>query len=103
MHVETVANPILINNDGVILQGIASAICGYDLHIYRGKILAMKNGNIPGHEFMGVVAETGSAVTDLKKDDCVVIPFVIAWRECFFSINPCLPPAAAPTSGAVPA
>ena len=78
VRVETVANPVLINHNDVVLKVTATAICGSDLHTYRGKIPAMKDGDIFGHEFMGVVAETGAGVTDLRKDDRVVIPFVIA-------------------------
>jgi S-(hydroxymethyl)glutathione dehydrogenase/alcohol dehydrogenase len=37
-----------------------------------------------GHEFMGVVEETGSAVTKLAKGDRVVGPFPIACGACFF-------------------
>ena len=84
MRVETVADPVLVNNDDIILQVTATAICGSDLHIYRGKIPAMKDGDILGHEFMGVVAETGAGVTQLKQGDRVVIPFVIACGECFY-------------------
>ena len=84
VRVETVADPVLINNDDIILKVTATAICGSDLHIYRGKIPGMKDGDILGHEFMGTVAETGNSVTHLKKGDRVVIPFVIACGECFY-------------------
>ena len=84
VRVETVADPVLINNDDIILKVTATAICGSDLHIYRGKIPGMKDGDILGHEFMGVVAEAGAGVTHLKKGDRVVIPFVIACGECFY-------------------
>ncbi|APW37604.1 glutathione-dependent formaldehyde dehydrogenase [Rhodoferax koreense] len=84
VRVETVPDPVLLADDDIILQVTATAICGSDLHIYRGKIPDMKDGDILGHEFMGVVAETGSAVTDLRKGDRVVIPFVIACGQCFY-------------------
>jgi threonine dehydrogenase-like Zn-dependent dehydrogenase len=44
----------------------------------------MESGDILGHEPMGIVVEVGSAVKKLKKDDRVVVPFVIACGECFF-------------------
>lgn len=84
VRVETVPDPVLMADDDIVLQVTATAICGSDLHIYRGKIPDMKHGDILGHEFMGVVAETGAAVTDLKKGDRVVIPFVIACGQCFY-------------------
>jgi threonine dehydrogenase-like Zn-dependent dehydrogenase len=70
--------------DDIILQITATAICGSDLHMYRGKIPTMKDGDILGHEFMGVVVEAGPEVTKLKKGDRVVVPFVIACGHCFF-------------------
>ena len=84
VRVESVPDPILMAEDDLILKVTATAICGSDLHIYRVKIPGMKDGDILGHEFMGIVEETGSAVTHLKKGDRVVIPFVIACGECFY-------------------
>jgi threonine dehydrogenase-like Zn-dependent dehydrogenase len=37
-----------------------------------------------GHEFMGIVEETGKSVTKLRKGDRVVVPFPIACGSCFF-------------------
>jgi threonine dehydrogenase-like Zn-dependent dehydrogenase len=37
-----------------------------------------------GHEFMGIVEETGSEVKNLKVGDRVVVPFPIACGHCFF-------------------
>ena len=54
------------------------------LHLYRGKVPGLNHGDILGHEFMGIVEEAGSGVTNVKKGDRVVIPFVIACGECFF-------------------
>ena len=84
VRVETVADPIIQEADDIILKVTATAICGSDLHLYRGKIPAMKSGDILGHEFMGVVVEVGPAVQRLKKGDRVVVPFVIACGQCFF-------------------
>ncbi|MFL6672478.1 MAG: zinc-dependent alcohol dehydrogenase [Massilia sp.] len=84
VRVETVPDPVLQEPDDVILKITATAICGSDLHMYRGKIPAMKHGDILGHEFMGEVVEAGPAVTKLQKGDRVVVPFVIACGSCFF-------------------
>jgi len=84
VRVETVPDSILEEADDIILRVTATAICGSDLHIYRGKIPAMKTGDILGHEFMGIVEETGSGVTAVKKGDRVVIPFTISCGGCFF-------------------
>jgi threonine dehydrogenase-like Zn-dependent dehydrogenase len=84
VKVETVPDPVLLADDDILLRVTATAICGSDLHIYRGKIPEMKDGDILGHEFMGVVEETGPAVMGLQRGDRVVIPFVIACGQCFY-------------------
>lgn len=84
VRVDTVPDPILQEPDDVVLKITATAICGSDLHLYRGKIPELKAGDILGHEFMGVVVDAGSDVTTLKKGDRVVVPFVIACGQCFF-------------------
>src|SRR5687768_12757304 len=84
VRVDTVPDPILQEPDDVVLKITATAICGSDLHLYRGKIPELKDGDILGHEFMGTVVDTGSGVTALQKGDRVVVPFVIACGQCFF-------------------
>ncbi|WON74617.1 zinc-dependent alcohol dehydrogenase [Nitrosospira sp. Is2] len=84
VRVDTVPDPILQERDDIILRITATAICGSDLHLYRGKIPELKDGDILGHEFMGVVVDTGSDVSALQKGDRVVVPFVIACGACFF-------------------
>jgi NADPH:quinone reductase-like Zn-dependent oxidoreductase len=63
VRVETVADPVIVNADDIILRVTATAICGSDLHIYRGKIPMMETGDILGHEFMGVVEDVGAAAS----------------------------------------
>ena len=84
VRVETVADPVMLADDDIILRVTATAICGSDLHLYRGKIPQVKDGDIFGHEFMGEVVDTGSAVNLVSKGDRVVVPFVIACGTCFF-------------------
>lgn len=84
VRVEQVADPIIEQADDIILRVTATAICGSDLHLYRGKIPQVKDGDIFGHEFMGVVEEVGPAVTAVSKGDRVIVPFVIACGSCFF-------------------
>lgn len=84
VQVDTVPDPILHEPDDIILRITATAICGSDLHLYRGKVPAMKEGDILGHEFMGIVEDAGPGVTTLAKGDRVVVPFVIACGNCFF-------------------
>lgn len=83
VRVETVPDPAIVNRDDIVLRVTATAICGSDLHLYRGKIPQVKDGDILGHEFMGVVEDAGPDVTRVQVGDRVVIPFVIACGECF--------------------
>ena len=84
VKVDNVPDPILLDPDDIILKVTATAICGSDLHMYRGKIPAMKRGDILGHEFMGEVVDAGPSVTALARGERVVVPFVIACGSCFF-------------------
>jgi len=84
VRVESVPDPVIQEPDDIILEITATAICGSDLHLYRGKVPGMKEGDIMGHEFMGVVVAAGPEVTKLKIGDRVVVPFVIACGSCFF-------------------
>ncbi|MCB5186760.1 glutathione-dependent formaldehyde dehydrogenase [Methylobacillus caricis] len=84
VRVETVPDPVLHDPDDVVLRVTSTAICGSDLHLYRGKIPELHDGDILGHEFMGIVEDVGNEVTNVKKGDRVIIPFVIACGHCFF-------------------
>ena len=84
VRVETVPDPTIEADDDILLRITATAICGSDLHLYRGKVPGMKDGDILGHEFMGIVEETGPAVKNVAKGDRVVVPFTISCGDCWF-------------------
>jgi threonine dehydrogenase-like Zn-dependent dehydrogenase len=84
MRVEEVPDPKILNPRDAIVKISSTAICGSDLHLYNGYIPTMEKGDIVGHEFMGEVVEVGSAVTNLKAGDRVVVPFPISCGKCFF-------------------
>jgi S-(hydroxymethyl)glutathione dehydrogenase/alcohol dehydrogenase len=83
VSVDTVEDPKLEDPRDAVLRVTSTAICGSDLHIYNGAFPQPKP-LILGHEFMGVVEEVGSAVTNLKRGDRVVVPFPIACGQCWF-------------------
>ncbi len=83
ISVDTVIDPEIIAPDDIIVRVTSTAICGSDLHIYKGFFPQLKD-MIMGHEFMGVVEEAGARVNKIKKGDRVVVPFVIACGACFF-------------------
>jgi threonine dehydrogenase-like Zn-dependent dehydrogenase len=81
--VEEVPDPVIQEPTDAIIKITSSAICGSDLHLYEVMTPFMDKGDIMGHEPMGIVQEVGSAVTNVKVGDRVVIPFNIACGECF--------------------
>lgn len=70
----------------LMIQVMASGICGTDLHIYRGEYMG-KYPVIPGHEFSGVVAARGSGVTRFKVGDRVAVEPNIACDNCLNCLN----------------
>ena len=84
VRVETVPDPVIQDPQDLLLRVTATAICGSDLHLYRGKVPGLENGDILGHEFMGIVEDVGPGVTRVKRGDRVVVPFVIACGACYF-------------------
>lgn len=83
IRIETVDDPRIEKTDDIIVSVTSTAICGSDLHIYDG-FFPQPKPLIIGHEFMGIVEETGAQVTHLRKGDRVVVPFPIACGHCFF-------------------
>ncbi|HKQ31573.1 MAG TPA: alcohol dehydrogenase catalytic domain-containing protein, partial [Thermodesulfobacteriota bacterium] len=86
VRVETVPDPVMKSDNDVILKITKSAICGSDLHFYRGGI-PLDDGFIVGHEFMGVVEEVGKGVKYFKKGDKVVAPFWVSCGHCKNCLN----------------
>lgn len=84
VETQTVEDPKLLNPHDAILKITRTALCGSDLHLFDGFIPTMEEGDVLGHEFMGIVEEVGSAVDNLKRGDRVVVPFTIACGQCFF-------------------
>lgn len=59
-----------------------AAICASDLHVLSGKTPGMREGGVIGHEFVGVVQETGEDVDDRLAGVRVVGSFLIACGGC---------------------
>jgi threonine dehydrogenase-like Zn-dependent dehydrogenase len=83
VRVEEVPDPELKDPTDAIIRVTTSGICGSDLHLYEVLGPFMGEGDILGHEPMGIVEEVGSGVTNLRPGDRVVIPFQIACGSCF--------------------
>lgn len=78
VRVEEVADPVIQQPTDAIVRTVRTCICGSDLHPYHS-MKPSSRGQSMGHELLGVVEETGSAVTTVKKGDLVIAPF--AWSD----------------------
>lgn len=76
--------PEILHPEDAIVRVTRSCICGSDLHLYNGNVPDTRVGMTFGHEFVGVVEETGSQVTKIKVGDNVLVPFNIACGKCAF-------------------
>jgi threonine dehydrogenase-like Zn-dependent dehydrogenase len=83
VRVDTHPDPVIQDPTDAIIRITSSGICGSDLHLYEVLTPFMTEGDILGHEPMGIVEEVGSGVTNLRVGDRVVIPFQIACGDCF--------------------
>ena len=70
--------------EDVLIAVKAAAICGSDLHIFKGKHPAVDLPVPVGHEVAGLVTQVGAQVTRLEPGDRVTVEPVIACGECFF-------------------
>ncbi|MFB1295132.1 zinc-dependent alcohol dehydrogenase [Mycobacterium sp. pW049] len=83
VRVDTVPDPEIKEPTDAIIEVTSTNICGSDLHLYEVLGAFMKEGDVLGHEPMGIVREVGTAVTNLAVGDRVVIPFQISCGHCF--------------------
>lgn len=84
ISVEEVPDPTIQEPKDAIIRVTSSAIYGSDLHFYEVLTPFMTEGDIIGHEPMGIVEEVGSGVTNLKPGDRVVIPFNVTCGHCYY-------------------
>ena len=83
VRVDTVPDPVIQQSTDAIVKITSTNICGSDLHLYETLGPFMGEGDILGHEPMGIVEEVGSEVTNLSPGDRVVMPFQISCGHCF--------------------
>jgi threonine dehydrogenase-like Zn-dependent dehydrogenase len=83
VRVDTVPDPTITEPTDVIVEITSSGICGSDLHLIEVMAPFMEQGDVMGHEPMGVVREVGSDVTAVKAGDRVVVPFNISCGTCW--------------------
>lgn len=80
----TVPDPSIQESGDVVVRVRAAAVCGSDLHVYRGLETGLDAGTVMGHELAGEVVETGPGVHRFRMGDLVVSPFTTSCGSCFY-------------------
>jgi threonine dehydrogenase-like Zn-dependent dehydrogenase len=83
VQVDEVPDPKIEQPTDAIIRVTSTAICGSDLHLYEVMGPFLDEGDILGHEPMGIVEEVGAEVTHIAPGDRVVIPFNISCGHCW--------------------
>jgi threonine dehydrogenase-like Zn-dependent dehydrogenase len=83
VRLEQLPDPVLQTPTDALVRVVSSCVCGSDLHPFHN-MPAGQTGTPMGHEFVGVVEETGSDVSTLKAGDFVIAPFAISDGTCEF-------------------
>ncbi len=83
VRVDNVPDPTIQEPTDAIIRITSTGLCGSDLHLYEVMGAFMDEGDILGHEPMGIVEAVGSEVTHIEPGDRVVIPFNISCGHCF--------------------
>ena len=83
VRVDEVPDPRIEAPTDAIVRVTSTAICGSDLHLYEVLGMFIEEGDILGHEPMGIVEEVGAEVSHIEPGDRVVIPFNISCGECW--------------------
>jgi threonine dehydrogenase-like Zn-dependent dehydrogenase len=81
---ESVPDPTIAAPGDAIVRVELAAICGSDLHVWRGHERGLDAGTVLGHELLGEVVETGAGVRDVRRGMRVVAPFTTSCGECFY-------------------
>jgi len=83
VEVEQRPVPQIQESTDVIVKVRYTALCGSELHVFRGH-QDSPTGFVMGHEFTGEVVELGSDVKTVAVGDHIVAPFTITCGKCFF-------------------
>ncbi|MFF1465124.1 zinc-binding dehydrogenase [Streptomyces sp. NPDC058330] len=83
VRVEDVADPEIRHSTDAVVRIVLSCVCGSDLWPYKSAPPTDSPRHM-GHEFLGVVEETGADVRTLRPGDLVVAPFVYSDNTCAY-------------------
>ena len=83
VRVIDVPDPTIQQPTDALVRVVRACVCGSDLHPYHS-MPTSTDGSPMGHEFIGVVEETGAEVTTLSTGDFVIAPFAVSCGRCEF-------------------
>jgi len=82
ISIEDVPEPQIEKPGDAIIKITTSSICGSDIHTkYKGN---QDTGKIIGHEYCGIVIETGDTVQNFKKGDRVAGRPAFSCGQCYY-------------------
>lgn len=88
--------PTLKSPTDAIIKVTLASICSSDIHIKHGAVPRAVPGTILGHEFVGIVAQAGEAVTKYRPGDRVAVNVETFCGSCYFCkrgyVNNCTDP-----------
>ena len=79
---EEVPDPAVKDPGDAIVRVDTTTICGTDLHILKGDVPEVAPGTVLGHEAVGEVVETGSAVRAVTPGERVLVSCISACGRC---------------------
>ncbi|MFH9250287.1 zinc-binding dehydrogenase [Streptomyces lydicus] len=81
VRIENRPDPTIQQPTDAVVRTVLSCVCGSDLWPYKS-MPATGTGRPMGHEFLGVVEETGAGVSGVRAGDLVVAPFTYCDNTC---------------------
>jgi alcohol dehydrogenase len=79
---EEKSKPVIKEPTDAVVKILKTTICGTDLHIMKGDVPTVTEGRIIGHEGVGIIDDVGTAVSNFKKGDHVLISCITSCGKC---------------------
>jgi threonine dehydrogenase-like Zn-dependent dehydrogenase len=79
------ADPAIEQPTDALVRVVRACVCGSDLHPYHS-LPPTPSGWSMGHEFIGIVEDTGAEVTTVHPGDFVIAPFAVSCGTCEFCL-----------------
>lgn len=84
INLEDKPKPQIEKPTDCIVKMSTTTICGTDLHIIKGDVPTVVQGRTLGHEGVGIIESVGSAVSNFRANDKVLISCITSCGKCPF-------------------